>query len=366
MQPIVERGVGQIRDPSQLRPSRRLPQRQAARTARQGQSQQRPRVRHAPPPPPGNAYWQRDLAVSLGRIGDVQQTQGDLAAALASYQASLAIAERLAKTDPGNAYWQREFSVSHGKIGDVQQAQGDLAAALASYQASLAIAEHLAKTDPGNAGWQRDLWVSHVNIGDVQQKQDDLAAALASHQASLAIAERLAKAHHGNAGGQRDLAVSHEKIGEVEQAQGDLAAALASHQASHAIFGCGAACKSRPSEGVIGDRGETGPEPTASASSSRAIDIMGIRSIWTLRFLGGQKRGFPFFTLAHAGRMQSIKRMHLGKGSPKFDRHCDAGSCRDREDCEISGGRSWTAEGIADVGLGSSDRQPSIARASLD
>jgi len=28
--------------------------------------------------------------------------------------------------------------------------------------------------------------------------------------------------------------------------------------------------------------------------------------------------------------------------------------------------RSWTAEGIADVGLGSSDRQPSIARASLD
>ena len=51
MQPIVERGVGQIRDPSQLRPSRRLPQRQAARTARQGQSQQRPRVRHAPPPP---------------------------------------------------------------------------------------------------------------------------------------------------------------------------------------------------------------------------------------------------------------------------------------------------------------------------
>jgi len=51
MQPIVERGVGQIRDPSQLRPSRRLPQRQAAGTARQGQSQQRWRVRHAPPPP---------------------------------------------------------------------------------------------------------------------------------------------------------------------------------------------------------------------------------------------------------------------------------------------------------------------------
>ena len=69
----------------------------------------------------------------------MQQAQGDLAAALTSYQASLAIAERLAKADPGNAGWQRDLSVSHNKIGDVQQAQGDLAAALTSYQASLAI-----------------------------------------------------------------------------------------------------------------------------------------------------------------------------------------------------------------------------------
>jgi tetratricopeptide (TPR) repeat protein len=107
------------------------------------------------------AYWQRDLSVSREKIGDVQQAQGDLAAALASYQAALAISERLAKADPGNAGWQRDLSVSHNKIGDVQQAQGDLAAALASYQAVLAISERLAKADPGNAEWQRDLAVSY-------------------------------------------------------------------------------------------------------------------------------------------------------------------------------------------------------------
>jgi hypothetical protein len=39
----------------------------------------------------------------------------------------------------------------------VQRAQGDLAAALTSYQASLAIRERLAKADPGNAGWQRAI-----------------------------------------------------------------------------------------------------------------------------------------------------------------------------------------------------------------
>jgi hypothetical protein len=99
----------------------------------------------------------------------VQQAQGDLAAALASYQAALAIRERLAKADPGNVGWQRDLSVSDQRIGDVQQAQGDLAAALASYQADLAIAERLAKADPGNAGWQRDLIVSYTKLAGVDQ-----------------------------------------------------------------------------------------------------------------------------------------------------------------------------------------------------
>ena len=82
----------------------------------------------------------------------MQRAQGDLAAALTRYQASLAISERLAQADPGNAGWQRDLSVSHDKIGDVQRAQGDLAAALTSYQASLAIRDRLAQADPGNAG----------------------------------------------------------------------------------------------------------------------------------------------------------------------------------------------------------------------
>src|ERR1700720_4332092 len=80
-----------------------------------------------------------DLSVSYERVGDVQKAQGDLKAALKSYSDSLAIAERLAKSDPGNAGWQRDLSVSHNKIGNVQVAQGDLPVALKSYCDSLAI-----------------------------------------------------------------------------------------------------------------------------------------------------------------------------------------------------------------------------------
>jgi hypothetical protein len=44
----------------------------------------------------------------------------------------------------------------------VQRAQGDLAAALTNYRASLAIRERLAKADPGNAGWQRGASIRQI------------------------------------------------------------------------------------------------------------------------------------------------------------------------------------------------------------
>jgi hypothetical protein len=73
----------------------------------------------------------------------LQLAQGHEFEALIAYQASLAIAERLAKSDPGNANRQRDFSVSRNKIGDIQVAQRHLPEALSSYQAGLAIRERL-------------------------------------------------------------------------------------------------------------------------------------------------------------------------------------------------------------------------------
>jgi hypothetical protein len=49
--------------------------------------------------------------VSLNKVGDVKRDEGDLTGALKAYEDSLAIADRLAKSDPGNAGWQRDLSV---------------------------------------------------------------------------------------------------------------------------------------------------------------------------------------------------------------------------------------------------------------
>ncbi len=186
---------------------------------------------------PTNTQWQRDLAVSYDRIGDIQTRQGDSAAALKSYQASLTIAERLAASDPRNTEWQRDLSVSYNNIGNVQISRDDSPAALKSYQASLTIAERLAASDPRNTGWQHGLAVSYNRIGDVQAtSQDDSPAVLKSYQSSLTIIERLAASDPRNTGWQRDLSVSYGRIGNVQASQGDSAAALKSYQSSLTIL----------------------------------------------------------------------------------------------------------------------------------
>ena len=61
------------------------------------------------------------------------------------------------KSDPSNAGWKSNLSVSFINVGTVQQAQGDFAGALKSYRVSLAIIERLVKSDPSNPVWGRDL-----------------------------------------------------------------------------------------------------------------------------------------------------------------------------------------------------------------
>ena len=53
----------------------------------------------------------------------------------------------------------------------MQVAQGDLPAALTSYQAGLAAIEIAAKSNPGNARWQRDLIVSCVKVSQLDPSQ---------------------------------------------------------------------------------------------------------------------------------------------------------------------------------------------------
>jgi len=68
-----------------------------------------------------------------------------------AYQRSLDIIKKLADDDPGNAKRQRDLGVSLNRIGDVRVAAGKPSAAGNTYQRSLDIIKKLADDDPDNA-----------------------------------------------------------------------------------------------------------------------------------------------------------------------------------------------------------------------
>lgn len=103
---------------------------------------------------PDNVQWLRHSSVIQNRVGDLLTREGRKEEALKAYQASLAIVEKLVAGNP-MAEWQRDLAITLVKIGDVMVAT-DRAAARAYYERSLIIRERLAAAGPGNLGAQRD------------------------------------------------------------------------------------------------------------------------------------------------------------------------------------------------------------------
>ncbi len=171
---------------------------------------------------PGNAVWQRDLSVSLDKLGNLAVAQGNLPEAQRLFADSLRIRQRLAESDPGNAASQRDLWVSLIKVGDLALAKGNLPEAQRLFADGLRIAQRLAESDPGNAAWQCDLAQSHCWVGIVLQQQGDLGRARQSFTSYRNTLQRLAESDPGNAEWQRELSVSLLRLGNLAVAQENL------------------------------------------------------------------------------------------------------------------------------------------------
>ena len=117
-----------------------------------------------PPQMLDDAQWRRERGVLLNKLGDVQQAQGDLAAALRSYSGGRDIAVALAQSDPSNAQWQRDLSYSLTKLSALAELSGRRDQALEYAEESLAIDERLAALDRSNVTWQNDVHVSRAMV----------------------------------------------------------------------------------------------------------------------------------------------------------------------------------------------------------
>jgi len=77
--------------------------------------------------------------------------------ALKSFRDGLAIRERLAQSDRGNAGWQRDLALSYGRVAMVEAQQGAGEDALGAFRQGRDIISQLARQSPSNATLPNDL-----------------------------------------------------------------------------------------------------------------------------------------------------------------------------------------------------------------
>lgn len=94
------------------------------------------------------------------QLGDLMITVGRTADAMAEYRAGHVILERLAAADPGNAGWQRDVAMSNAQLGATYRQCKDPAQARRFLLAGRAIMAGLVARYPDWVEWKRDLaWV---------------------------------------------------------------------------------------------------------------------------------------------------------------------------------------------------------------
>jgi tetratricopeptide (TPR) repeat protein len=137
-----------------------------------------------------NVTWQRDITVTLNKIGDLEKARRDVAAATAAYDESIAIRRRLLGRNPENIEAARDLQIALDRLGDVKIDALDFPAARAAYEERLALARKAVAKDPANSQWQKDLVFALIKLSQVA----DAAAGRAVLEEARALLEDLEKA----------------------------------------------------------------------------------------------------------------------------------------------------------------------------
>jgi tetratricopeptide (TPR) repeat protein len=181
---------------------------------------------------PGDVDRVRSVATSQDRLGELLAGRGDPAGARRAYETSLALVERIVKTDPAA---KRDLFVSMLMIGASSADMGDLSRAVADLTRAKQLAEELAAGAPTDRDARRDLMVAHQRLGLLHKARGALPAALDELRAGLALSAPLLDETPDGVEAIRDHALNHDLIAYTLLAQGDPQAAMIEIRASRAL-----------------------------------------------------------------------------------------------------------------------------------
>lgn len=197
-----------------------------------------------------NSRWQRDLASSHVKVGDVLRGLGKLDEAEKSYRRGDDIIADRAESDPKNTSWQWDRAFINDRIGGVLLAKlggYGLASrannsieegrkrklvdeALKSYGVSYKIKLQLVETDPKNLSWRYDLGATQAHMGEVLSVQGDFVGAVKKYKSAQDIFHALVNADPKNIFWRMDLSLTYQRIGDILLHEDKRAEALANYR----------------------------------------------------------------------------------------------------------------------------------------
>ncbi|SEO32390.1 hypothetical protein SAMN02800692_0232 [Luteibacter sp. UNC138MFCol5.1] len=166
---------------------------------------------------------------ALEKIGSVRLDQGQPGDALASYQAALPLAARLAGNRPQDAASQAAFAEVHGFIGIVHWRQGRLDDAQTSYAAAQAILRRALEQTPDDPALTFQLALVDNHIGHVMEMRGQLDDADKQYRRMLVLMRRLVDLQPANGEWAESLGIAYNNLGKLALMRGDLGDAVAKY-----------------------------------------------------------------------------------------------------------------------------------------
>lgn len=181
----------------------------------------------------GLREMERDKAVVLNRLGDLNRAHGDFNRAFTCYGEARQIYGKLA-SQLETVRARRDLSISLERLGDVKRSLEDPVAAENYYRGASEIREALADADLEPRNW-RDLSVIYTKLGDVRKDGDDLRGAARFYSQALEMDRKL-KDELRTPQATDDYCVSLIKLGDVARKRGNFAEATEKYTEAESLY----------------------------------------------------------------------------------------------------------------------------------
>jgi eukaryotic-like serine/threonine-protein kinase len=154
---------------------------------------------------PENMDWQLELSYALNNLGSLAQRRQQTEQALALFQQSVALKDRVLAKTPENSALAVEQADSLSWIGSTLDRLGRLPEAADYYERQLQVLRGVGAREPAADGWRHRLALAELIMGDLQIAMGNLSAAQALNETAKTTLTQLVAVDVSNTTWQRDL-----------------------------------------------------------------------------------------------------------------------------------------------------------------